>query len=185
MKKVYLIAGHHSNDPGAVSRHPELGGTITEAELTQELRDLVFHYFVAHNKLVPIKDNDQHTLQQVLNEINRNITKDDVLVDIHFNAFNGSATGVEVLIPTINSNVERSLATTICERLSDIMKIRNRGLRTEAQTPRGRIAILHGVGHRVLIEVCFKDNPSDMRAYWKNKHLVAEAIAYEVEKALK
>lgn len=185
MKKVYLIAGHHNNDPGAVSQHPELGGTITEAELTQELRDLVFHYFVAHNELDPIKDNDAHTLQQVLNEINRTISRDDIVVDLHFNAFNGRATGVEVLIPTINSAIERSLATSICERLADIMQIRNRGLRREADTPRGRIAILHGTGHRILIEVCFKDNPSDMKAYWKNKHLVAEAIAYEVEKALK
>lgn len=184
MKKIYLIAGHHNNDPGAVSKHLELGGKITEAELCIELRDLVCSYFKQSNDTEVIKDNDNHTLKQVLDSINQSINKNDILIDLHFNAFNGKASGVEVIIPKISSNIERSLGTTICERLSNIMNIPNRGLKNETETARGRIGILRGVGNRILIEVCFKDNPKDIISYWENKHLVAEAISYQTEKEL-
>lgn len=184
MSRIYLIAGHHKNDPGAVSFHESLGGRISEAELTIELRDLIYHYFKQHNDTEVVVDNDNHTLQQVLNEINKTVKKEDLIVDIHFNAFNTKATGTEVLIPTIHSKMEKQLGENICKSLSDIMNIPNRGIKTEKQSHRTRIAILHGTGHRVLLEICFKDNPVDMKSYQVNKHLVAQQIALEIEKII-
>lgn len=184
MSKIYLIAGHHEADSGASVIHPDLG-KVTEADLTKELRDLIYSYIKAHNSIEIIKDNDALLLQAVLNEINKTVDKDDIIVDIHFNAFNGKATGTEVFIPTINSELERTLASNICKRLADIMSIANRGVKTEEKTARKRIAILRGVGKRILIEVCFMDNIKELNSYIKNKHLVAEAIAFELENIIK
>lgn len=182
--KIFLIAGHHTNDPGAVSFHENLGNKVTEASLTIELRKLVLGYLKQHNDFEVILDDDKDTLNEVIAKINKQVSKNDIVVDLHFNAFNTKATGTEVLIPTVNSNIEKELGLGICARLADIMEIPNRGIKTEAQSGRKRIAILHGVGHRVLPEICFKDNSRDMSAYQINKHLVAQAIALEIESAV-
>jgi N-acetylmuramoyl-L-alanine amidase len=182
MNTLYLIAGHHHNDPGAVSNHASLGGRVKEADLTIELRGLIKMYFELYNDNPVVIDNDSHVLSRVISEIASTIKRDDIMVDIHFNAFNGRATGVEVIVPRISSAKERNLADNICINLADIMKIPNRGVKGEDKTARGRIGILAGTGNRILIEVCFKDNPVDMLAYQKNKHLVADSIAQSIEK---
>lgn len=181
MKKLYLIAGHHNNDSGAVAQHEDY--KVLESRLTIILRDLIHSYFKKFNSQVEvILDDDRDTLQTVINKVNKTITKNDLLVDIHFNAFNGKATGTEVIIPKISSSIEKELASNICDRLSDIMEIPNRGVKTEDKTARGRIAILKGVGHRILPEICFLDNLKDYRSYRKNEHLVASIIAQAIEK---
>lgn len=181
--KVYLVAGHHKKDPGAINIHPELG-MVTESDLCIEQRDMVYHYLIAHNKVEVIKDDDNLTLQQVINQINRTITENDVLVDLHHNAFNKRATGVEVIVQNPRTKITQALGERICLRLSDIMEIPNRGVKGQEATAKGRIAILQGKGHRVLVETCFMDNNSDLESYWKNKHLVNEAIAFEIEGVL-
>ena len=182
-RKVYLVAGHHLKDPGAINNHPVLG-LVTESALCIEQRDLVYHYLIAHNKIEVIKDDDKLTLRDVINQINKSITNDDILVDLHHNAFNTRATGVEVIVQEPRTKIVQSLSENICKRLSDIMGIPNRGVKGQEATARGRIAILQGKGHRILTETCFMDNDSDLEAYWKNKHLVAEAIAFEIESVL-
>lgn len=181
--KVYLIAGHHLRDPGAVTNHPELG-RVTETDLCMDQRDMVYHYLLAHNKVEVVKDNDNFSLSQVIASINKTVDPCDLIVDLHFNAFNKNATGTEVIIQEPRTKIISVLAPNICERLSDIMSIPNRGVKGQSETARGRIAILQGIGHRMLIETCFMDNDNDLSSYWKNKHLVNESIAYEIEKML-
>ena len=113
--------------------------------------------------------------------MNKNIKKEDFLIDIHFNAFNKRATGVEVLTPNISSKYSDKVAIAMCKQLAEIMEIPNRGIKKESDSARGRIAILRGTGNRVLLEVCFMDNDSDLSSYWENKHLVAEAIVRNIE----
>lgn len=178
--KLFLIAGHHENDPGAVTEHPVLG-RVTEASLTIELRDLIAIHWTQHNDVQIVKDYDGDILTTVLKKVNEQIEKDDFLIDIHFNAFNGRATGVEILTPNMSSKKEDRVAIEMCKELSEIMRIPNRGIKKESGSARGRIAILRGTGNRILLEVCFMDNDSDLSAYWKNKHLVAECIARNIE----
>jgi len=173
---IYIIAGHHNNDPGAVAQQST--GIIKEADLTKELRDLVIHYLKNIEGVTDIrKDKDDQDLNQLLASLESEITIDDLLIDIHFNAFNGKATGTEVIIPKLNSTLERTLSALIAEHVSEIMGIPNRGVKTEDKTARGRIAILKGKGDRLLIEVCFLDNPKDFTYYTTNKHIIAAKIA--------
>jgi N-acetylmuramoyl-L-alanine amidase len=182
--KLFVIAGHHHDDPGAISNHESLGGRVKEADLTIELRELVIGNFKMHNGNPVIRDNDRHDLRTVIARINEEIGDHDIMIDIHFNAFNGKATGVEMFVPDNPSVIESHLASDLARRLSKVMGLNNRGVKTEGQSARGRIGILRGKGHRVLIEVCFKDNPKDMEAYQINKHLVANEIAESAEKHL-
>lgn len=177
--KIFLIAGHHDRDSGATATYNSTGA-IKESELTTELRYLVKSYLL-HNKI--IIDNDAYTLSQVIREVNEIITAKDLLVDLHFNSFHSNkATGIEVIIKNEYTKLEYQIAEEITNKLSEIMNISNRGVRTEKDSQHSRLGILHGSGSRVLIEVCFLSNINDVTAYIKNKHLVAYAIAETLDK---
>lgn len=175
---IYLIAGHHNNDSGATAQHSV--GLIKESELTKELRDLIYSYLTHIEKIDELfikRDNDNTTLNKLINDLNKVVTVNDLVVDIHFNAFNGKATGTEIIIPTISSKIEKELSALIAEHTSEILNINNRGVKTEKDTARGRIGILKGKGNRILLEICFMDNPKDFTQYQINKYILAAKIA--------
>ncbi len=184
MKKLYLIAGHNNTDPGA-SGNFDTVGKVVEASLTKELRDLIASAFTLHNNNTVVKDDDKHTLAQVLNTINTTVHKDDIVIDIHFNAFNTKARGTEAFIPTVNSTVEKELAKDIVEAIAKLLNTPNRGVKTERESNRGRLGFLHGLGNRILLEICFIDNKEDIESYLKNKFLLAKEIAKAIEKYIK
>lgn len=180
MKKIFVIAGHSNTDPGAVATHDYL---VKEATYTKRLRYLITEYFKAFNDSVEVFiDDDKDNLQTVINKINKDVKAGDLVIDIHFNAFNGKATGTEVIIPAISSKLENKLAAEISKEISEVLEIPNRGAKSEAQTARGRIGILRGVGNRILLEVCFIDNSKDYKAYKKHEHMVAMVITKAIEK---
>src|SRR5690606_13234769 len=96
--------------------------------------------------------------------------------------FNGKASGVECIIPKISSNVEKEIATEICEFYSRYMQIPNRGVKTPEQTARGTIGILKGTGNRILVETGFMDNPIDMSAFERTKHILSSGTSEILEK---
>lgn len=174
MNKIYLIAGHNSRDSGAIALHKETG-TIKESDLTIELRNLIKSY-IRYESIVT--DNDNNSLVDVIKEVNKNITSNDILVDLHFNSYHTHfATGIETIVPTKYTTKEVELGTEFNTKLSEIMGITNRGNKTPNQTARGRVGILEGAGTRALLEVCFISNIEDVTAYIKHKHLIALTIA--------
>ena len=165
MRKIFVTAGHNRNDAGAVHNG------VKEADLTMELRDLICEgtdFF---------KDQDSWNNARTIGWLQNNKSQRDVNADIHFNAaVNNQATGVEVIVANNASATSRSLAKAICDELSQVLGIRNRGVKTESQSARGRLAIVNVTGVSVLIEVCFISNPNDLNAYLKNKEAVALCV---------
>jgi N-acetylmuramoyl-L-alanine amidase len=180
--KVYLIAGHSLLDSGAIIEREDLFKVIKESQLAIQLRDLIKVYLETYNNVKVITDDDNLNLREVISEINKSITKNDILIDIHFNAFNKQARGTEAFIPTVNSELEKELAEKIVAVTSKIISTPNRGVRTEKQSNRGRLGILHGVGHRILWEVCFMDSKTDLDNYISNIYILANDIAEQIEK---
>ncbi len=177
--KLYLIAGHHNKDNGATA----LGNK--EKDLTIELRDLILEYIKESSpKAYVVLDDDNDTLSQVINKVNATIHKDDILLDIHFNAFNSKVSGVECFIPKISSNIEKTIAKDICEFYTRYMVIPNRGVKTPDESARGSLGILKGTGNRILVETCFMDNPIDMENYERAKHILASGTSEILEKYL-
>jgi N-acetylmuramoyl-L-alanine amidase len=175
---IFVSAGHTpsglNQDPGAI------GNGYEEADLTKELRDLVVPLLKQKGLSVWV-DNDTQRLPAVLAAINS--TEKDVVCDIHFNAGSPTATGVEVLIPTRHTAVEREMANKLVTMLAGVMKIRSRGVKTELDSQHKSIGILREQGINLLIEVCFISNKTDMQFYQASKNRVAEEIALILEEA--
>lgn len=181
MNTVYVIAGHSLKDPGASS------GQFVEANLTRALREMICNFLIAAD--VPHKvDDDSHSLAEVVKSIRSSI--DDVILDIHFNAATQQpgkplATGVEVIVPERPSAKEKSVASALAALTSNLLGIRNRGVKTPAQTARGRLAIMQPAGTNLLLEVAFLTNPDDMKRYNDNMVALAEGIAQILTDAAK
>ena len=172
--KIFLIAGHHNADPGAVN------STEKESDLTKELRGLIHDAIRELNPSVQIiLDYDADTLPQVISKVNREIQDGDILIDVHFNSFsNGSATGAEVLVKNGSPNLVR--AAVYSKIIANTIGIKDRGAKTEAQSHRSKLPILHGNGSRYLFEVCFMSNSVDMEKYHSRKLELAKNLASEI-----
>jgi N-acetylmuramoyl-L-alanine amidase len=96
-RNVFVTAGHHNADPGAVQNGAK------EADLTKELRDLICegtNFF---------KDSDAWNLNRTILWLNSNKRNIDINADIHFNSVaNRQATGVEVIVANNASSNSRS-----------------------------------------------------------------------------
>jgi N-acetylmuramoyl-L-alanine amidase len=182
MKRLFLIAGHHDKDPGAIAQHPILG-EIREADLTKELRDLLEISLRNFNpNMVIIKDQDNWTLQQVINYLKNEMTDEDILIDIHLNSFPDSrANGCETLVRNNADQSTISFAKDLNDDMVEVLEVRDRGVKTEMQSGRTRIGILHGKGIRVLIEPIFLSNENDVNQYGKNKHLLVDKLTKRIE----
>ncbi|MBZ0189045.1 MAG: N-acetylmuramoyl-L-alanine amidase [Candidatus Obscuribacterales bacterium] len=102
----------------------------------------------------------------------------DIFVSIHFNAFNGSAHGTEVLhFPGAERAIK--IAGEVLKEIAGL-GFANRGLK-----PRSDLYVLkRTVMPAILIEVCFCDSKIDMSEYRKlGVEKVAEAICRGLEKA--
>lgn len=145
---VYPIAGHNNNDPGAIYN------SVKEADKTKEFRNLISKYLTSkgHKHIV---DQDDETNRQLQNRIKPGVGS--VLVDHHFNAStNASATGTEVIVSNNANANSKALAKELVDATARILGISNRGVKTEAQTARGKIGILNlNSGIACLVEVCF------------------------------
>lgn len=170
---IYLSAGHNKRlagaDPGAVYRN------IKEACLTIELRDLIVEALKALQAKF-ITDKDDETLRAYIARIRPG--SGSVVCELHFNSSANLATGTEAIIKNGYNHVEKAIAIDIANAIATILGIINRGVKTEAQSHRGHLGILHtDAGISVLPEVCFINNEIDMGQYHKNKHALAKKLA--------
>lgn len=174
---IFALAGHTpkglNQDPGAV------GNGYREADLTMEFRDMLADRLRAR-ALSVFEDDDTHRLSTVLGLIKSKET--DIVCDIHFNAAGSSVSGVEVIVPDRSTDEERKMADEICKAFSSIMKINNRGVKSEKNTARKTIAVMRPAGINILIEICFISSVTDVRAYMANKERLADALCNIIEK---
>ena len=158
--KIYSSAGHHLKDSGAIG----VDGRQENHE-TMLFRDLV-NTDLKRLGVDLTQDNDNDTLAQYLGKIDPQ--DDDVVIEFHFNSFNGKASGVEVLVPNNPNERSKAMAKELVDGYARIMGIPNRGVKTESESARGRLGLMRKKGAVALVEICFIDNPRDMEAYDHN-----------------
>lgn len=169
---IYVTAGHGGGDPGAS------GNGYTEAALTKELRDKIVAILNAKG-IHSQKDNDNETLQQVINRLNP--TEADVCLDIHWNASdNPQAGGVETFVADRHTYEEKCAAGEISRNIASILGIKTRGgkmgagIKIESESARKILGILRNEkGINLLVEVCFITNKKEMDSYQVNKDRIA------------
>lgn len=179
---IFLSAGHNykkpNPDPGAMATHN--GITYKEADLTIELRDLIA---MELDKLGAkyILDRDDESLADYLKRIKPGDAS--VLCELHFNSAAKLATGVETIVKTAPTVDEMKLAAELNQAIVIETGLFNRGVKTEAQSHRGRLAVLHtAAGISVLPEICFINNPMDIGKYQSAKKLIAWRFAAVLSK---
>lgn len=173
MKRRIAISAGHSNtkgrDEGAV------GNGYIEGELTVELRQLVYNYILSKGIKCSIDKNDSVTFETVA-LFKQYFGAEDILIDIHFNSASPLATGTETLVPAEYDEFEYSLAYDLSRSISNVLNIKNRGVKTELESARKKLLWMTLKSKTVLIETCFISNKKEIENYIKNKENVARAI---------
>ncbi|CAA7195462.1 N-acetylmuramoyl-L-alanine amidase [Chryseobacterium potabilaquae] len=173
---IFISAGHHKNDPGAVAN-----GYI-ERDLTKEARNIIVQNLDLKNV---IQDKDFETNSQYQRRIKPG--SGSVVFDIHFNSGSPTATGTECYVNQkdfLNKNsLSYKMADEICKITPKILGIRNRGVKSDNQSQHSRIGILNlGSGVSVLWEICFISSVLDMQKYVEKKKEVLREISNVLEK---
>lgn len=118
--KVYLNAGHDRQlDPGAVNRRLNL----RECDAAYELALGVQQYLERNGIAVVFGQDDD--LYRICDQANQ--AECDLFVSIHFNAYNGRASGTETLIS--GSTGSLMLGHCIQTNLKAVLNLPNRGLK--------------------------------------------------------
>lgn len=172
MKKIALIAGHRGPGTGAV-------GYIDEGAEAIWMRDRIEDFLCTKYNIVPIVDNNNATLSEVVKQLRKELGKEDICVDIHFNSFSDpKASGCEVLVPREQSDDERQLAAELVVITSDLLGIKMRGVKPENSGQHVKLGMLSGFDCcNVLWEICFVSNKDDSARYMDKREELAESIA--------
>ena len=172
-RKIFISAGHSNKagqDRGAV------GNDYIEGELAVEFRDLLVKELNALG-VNPVVDSNDSILSKSIAYFKNKTNKDSIVIDVHWNASSPQATGVEVLVPYPPSKYEKSKAKEISDLIAKTLGIKDRGVKTEADSHHGRLGWMRLIGENLLIEMCFITNKSDMNSYQSNKNKLAKELA--------
>lgn len=155
--KILLSAGHGGTDSGSIGsdKGKEKDRTIT---LTNKVAALLRN--AGHD--VTVKQEKNSGGNWAMN----NRKGYDFALSIHFNAFDGTATGTECLYKG-----SKKKADELSSAVAGVLGIRDRGAKS-----RPGLYMLN-IGFDNLIEVCFHDNSGDLNKYNNNIDKVAKAIA--------
>lgn len=180
MKQIIIEAGHHfkpgSPDPGAVS------GTYKEADLTLYAKGRIAHYIRSfYPEVEVLLDKDTDTLKEVLNWIRSVEGSNSIIYSLHWNSASSSAaTGVEAFISDKASALSKKMARRAVDVIHKISGIRDRGVKTETQSARGKLGILNTASPATLIEFAFINNPKDREDFFEWQEQIYITLAHEM-----
>lgn len=161
----FLISAGHERTTGAVS------GNLVEEVLTEQLSEKIVKILKeqGHEAIEP----DFNLYDEVSKaSFPQYLAGFDYVLEVHFNAYNGTASGTEVYV---NEGVTAiSVEKAIMKRLGKWFKLRDMdGVKT------GTFKTIRKLGNKgSLLEVAFIDNKSEMSKYLANVDEIAKDIAY-------
>jgi N-acetylmuramoyl-L-alanine amidase len=174
--KVAFVIGHDEKSKGATSKHFFEGREVSEYTFWKffVLKNMLDYGDIFTHESISSYDKKQRTTAEK--------TKDyDLVIEFHFNSFNGKAQGVEALHYYKNNKTK-----AICEEFSDLvsekMGIKKRGLNgaTASSSGNGYGFLYHTKQWAILLEPFFGDNASDCKKFDEKlfKEVIIETIAY-------
>lgn len=181
MRQVILIAGHHNSDSGAIA------DGYRENQFTKQDRDGIKYFLNLHYPEIKVlTDDDSKTLSQVIAWIKSVEGNNSLIFDFHWNsASSNTATGVEAFVADEASKKSFEIAKGVTEVVSSITGLKNRGVKTESQSKRGRLGILHTKCPATIVEMGFINNPKDREVIKKWDGWIYEDLAHEIAKQAK
>lgn len=169
---IFISAGHNpkgiKTDPGAVANG------YKEADLNVIIRDLVIRELKRLN-VAFVSDRDDESLGDYLTRIKTG--NGSVVLEFHFDAAAPTATGTTALIEADADRLDKAFAKELADTTAMTLGIRNRGVKSETESHRGRLALMREEGIICLLEVGFITNKQDMILFMANKEVLAMRIA--------
>lgn len=175
MSKLFLTAGHNGAGTGA-KKH------IDEGAETIRLRNDLKNELLKSGVNVVI-DSDRSSLPEVIASIKSRATFSDYVLDLHFNA--GGGTGVEAFVNDNATEEENGMALGLCMCVSRVLGIKNRGVKKQGQSARGKLGIFGINANVVLLEVCFVDSKPDSDSYKFNYSELVKSLAEVIKKNMR
>lgn len=182
---IFITAGHTGPNSGAMGVKTELGSRFDEGKETILLRNRIADFLIGKYGIMPLLDYDNEHLAVLVNRINSSVSENDICIDIHFNSFISSmAHGTEIILADDASEAEINLGVRLLNRVANTLGTVVRGVKTESQTPRHRLSMLHLKCRSLILEICFCSNAGDVLKYNSVRdqlaETIADTIAYEV-----
>lgn len=155
--KILLSAGHGGTDGGSTG-----ADNGKEKDRTWTLTNKVATYLrnAGHNVTVNTEKTSNGSWRF------KRRSGYDFALSIHFNAFDGTATGTECLYKGTKKKADE-----LSSAVASAIGVRNRGAKSRPNL------YMMNIGFDNLIEVCFHDNSSDLNKYNSKIDEVAKAIA--------
>jgi len=175
---IFISAGHNpkgiKQDPGAI------GNGYHEADLAVEFRNLVTECLKARGVKF-ITDKNDERLGSYLKRIQTG--NGSVVIEYHFDAAeNPAATGTTVLVGNDSDRLDKAFALELANATSRVLGIKNRGVKLESESHRGKLGLMRETGTVALVELCFISNKNDLNAYFIGKELLAKVHAEIIER---
>lgn len=166
-KLCALVIGHKKSSPGAVNKR----SGITEFDFNE---DLAIRIEKKVNK-TEVQRIYRRTYRELPDDIN---TLDpDFIVSLHCNAFNGRASGTEVLYYH-KSEEGKKMAEILLNHLVEHLKLPNRGIKPKTAEDRGGPLLCYTKAPCVIAEPFFIDNDSDLSRAQEDEDIDELAVAY-------
>lgn len=178
---LYLSAGHTGPHTGA--QCATVAPRFDEGSETIRLRDAVAAVLTTRYHIAVLTDQDTMRLSLLCQQINdaAAFASNIVCVDLHFNASTqATAHGTEVIVADDASDLEVALAVRLLNATARTLGTNRRGVRTESQTPRRRLAILHLDCPSVILEICFATSQTDTDAYRRQFDTLVDQLAQTI-----
>lgn len=158
--RLAVIIGHTKKDKGFYSPHLRKTEYEFYSEIAMKLKgfaDIFFH------------DPTISSYTQRCIEISKRIGNDyDLVIALHFNAFDGSAEGTECFYWHTNERT-KEIATNLCKQYSERFGSVNRGAKpykvTNNKLPRGAGEVYYPKIDAILFEPLFGDNEKDCEKF--------------------
>ena len=147
--KTAIVVGHDKNSPGAYSSHLRASEYIYNSEVASYLSDVADIYY---RPLVGGYNTQMSKLAEELNPKNY-----DLVIELHFNAFNKKANGCEVVIFP-NNNKAKEWGNKFNKEITDTYGTKNRGVKEHGKGDRGYGFLSKMKATAIIVEPFFGDN---------------------------
>lgn len=176
MSKIAVVVGHSETDPGAVNDNGR-----TEFQYNSELAPLVCEALIelGHEPLIVWRDRSYSKMPARVNSLGI-----DFSIELHCNAFNGKASGSEVLHHGSSVKGAR-LANSVLNEIVNVLGLPDRGVKGISSKDRGGLMVAYTMKPHVIIEPFFIDNLSDLGIGETCKAELATAIAVGCDEYVK